>query len=112
MKRIRYAIIGAGTMGLEHIQNISLIKNAEVIAISDIHKKSITNIKKKIIYFKNHKDLIKKNIVDAYIISTPNFTHLKIIKDVLKTKKHILIEKPIAINTKECLKLKKLTKST
>ena len=49
MKRIRYAIIGAGTMGLEHIQNISLIKNAEVIAISDIHKKSITNIKKKII---------------------------------------------------------------
>ena len=51
MKRIRYAIIGAGTMGLEHIQNISLIKNAEVIAISDIHKKSITNIKKKIIRF-------------------------------------------------------------
>jgi len=115
MKKIRYAIIGAGTMGLEHIQNISLIKNAEVVAISDIHKKSITNIKKnikkKIIYFKNHKDLIKKNIVDVYIISTPNFTHLKIIKDILKTKKHILIEKPLAINTKECLKLKKLTKN-
>ena len=46
MKKIRYAIIGAGTMGLEHIQNILLIKNAEVVAISDIHKKSITNIKK------------------------------------------------------------------
>ena len=115
MKKIRYAIIGAGTMGLEHIQNISLIKNAEVVAISDIHNESIRIIKKKIkkkfLYFNNYKDLIKKDIVDAYIISTPNFTHLKILKDVLKTKKHILIEKPLTINTKECLKIKKLAKN-
>ena len=55
--------------------------------------------------------MIKKNIADAYIISTPNFTHLRILKDVLKTKKHILVEKPLVINTKECLKLKKLTKN-
>ena len=115
MKKIRYAIIGAGTMGLEHIQNISLIKNAEVVAMSDVHKKSINKIKKKIkkkfIYFENHKDLIKKDIVDVYIIATPNFTHSRILKDVLKTKKHILIEKPLSINTKECFKLKKLSKN-
>ena len=47
MKKIRYAIIGAGTMGLEHIQNISLIKNAEVVAISDVHNNSLIKIKKK-----------------------------------------------------------------
>ena len=115
MKKIRYAIIGAGTMGLEHVQNISLIKNADVVAISDIHNQSITKIKKKIkkkvLYFKNHKDLIKKNIADAYIISTPNFTHLRILKDVLKTKKHILIEKPLTVNTEECFKLKQITKN-
>ena len=115
MKKIKYAIIGTGTMGLEHIQNISLIKNAEVTAVSDINKNSLLKIKKKFnkkfLYFKNHKELIKKNIVDVYIISTPNFTHLKILKDVLKTKKHILIEKPLTINTKECLKLKKLSKN-
>ena len=47
MKTIRYAIIGAGTMGLEHIQNILLLKNAEVVAISDVHKNSLIKIKKK-----------------------------------------------------------------
>ena len=47
MKKIRYAIIGAGTMGLEHIQNISLIKNTEIVAIVDTHKQSIRTIKKK-----------------------------------------------------------------
>ena len=80
MKKIKYAIIGAGTMGLEHIQNISLIKNAEVVAISDIHKNSLIKIKKKLknnfLHFKCHKELIKKNIVDVYIISTPNFKRL------------------------------------
>ena len=83
-------------MGLEHIQNISLIKNAEVVAISDIHKNSLIKIKKKLknnfLYFKSHKELIKKNIVDVYIISTPNFTHLKILKDVLKTKNIFLLK--------------------
>ena len=44
MKTIRYAIIGAGTMGLEHIQNISLLKNAEVVAISDVHNLSLIHI--------------------------------------------------------------------
>ena len=60
MKKIKYAIIGAGTMGLEHIQNISLIKNAEVVAISDIHKNSLIKIKKKLknnfLHFKCHKE--------------------------------------------------------
>ena len=115
MKKIRYAIIGAGTMTREHIHNISIIKDAEVVAISDNHKQSIIKckkiLKKNVLFFKNHKELIKKNIVDAYIISTPNFTHLKILKDIFKTKKHILVEKPLTINIKECLKLKKLSKN-
>ena len=44
------------------------------------------------------------------MISSHNFTHIEILKDVIKTKKHILIEKPLCTNTKDCLKIKKLTK--
>ena len=35
MKKIKYGIIGAGTMAREHILNISLIDNAEVVALAD-----------------------------------------------------------------------------
>jgi len=115
MKKIRYAIIGAGTMTREHIHNISIIKDAEVVAISDIHKQSIIKckkiLKKNVLFFKNHKQLIKKNIADVYLISTPNFTHLKILKDVLKSKKHILVEKPLCVNTKDCIEFRKLAKN-
>ena len=114
MKIIKYGIIGAGTMAREHILNISLIENAEVVALSDPHDASLNQckdiLKKKVPCFKNHQDMIKENLVDVYLISSPNFTHIEILKDVIKTKKHILVEKPLCTNTKDCLEIKKLTK--
>ena len=35
METIRYGIIGAGIMGIEHIQNINHIECAEVVAVGD-----------------------------------------------------------------------------
>ena len=114
MKIIKYGIIGAGTMAREHILNISLIENAEVVALSDPHEASLNQckdiLKKKVPCFKNHQDMIKENLVDVYLVSSPNFTHIEILKDVIKTKKHILVEKPLCTNTKDCLEIKKLTK--
>ena len=114
MKIIKYGIIGAGTMAREHILNISLIENAEVVALSDPHEASLNQckdiLKKKVPCFKNHQDMIKENLVDVYLISSPNFTHFEILKDVIETKKHILVEKPLCTNTRDCLEIKKLTK--
>ena len=114
MKKIKYGIIGAGTMAREHILNISLIENAEVVALSDPHDASLNQckdmLKTKVPCFKNHQDMIKENLVDVYLISSPNFTHIGILKDVIKSKKHILVEKPLCTNTKDCLEIKRLTK--
>ncbi len=101
-------------MAREHILNISLIENAEVVALSDPHEASLNQcmdiLKTKVPCFKNHQDMIKENLVDVYLISSPNFTHIEILKDVIKTKKHILVEKPLCTNTKDCLEIKKLIK--
>ena len=114
MKKIKYGIIGAGTMAQEHILNISLIDNTEVVALADPNQDSLNKckeiLKTNVSCFKNHLEMIEKNIVDVYLISSPNFTHIEILKDVIKTKKHILVEKPLCTNTKDCLEIKKLTK--
>ena len=34
------------------------------------------------IVFENHKELIDADIVDAYIIATPNFTHIEVLRDL------------------------------
>ena len=41
MEKIKYGIIGAGTMAREHILNLSLIDEAEVVALSDPHEESL-----------------------------------------------------------------------
>ena len=40
-QKIKYAIIGTGAMGREHIRNIEIIENAEVVALCDTYEDSI-----------------------------------------------------------------------
>ena len=62
MNKISYAIIGCGSMGMEHIRNIALIENAEVTALCDNYNQSINNsleiLNKKVPTFNNHIDLL------------------------------------------------------
>ena len=40
-QKIKYGIIGAGSMGREHISNIAIIEEAEVVGLSDPHNNSL-----------------------------------------------------------------------
>ncbi len=112
-ERIRYAIIGAGTMGREHIRNIDIIDEAEVVALCDTNKNSIDQSLSTLVgdveIFSDLDKLIDANLVDAYIIATPNFTHINILKKIIKTNAHLLIEKPLCTTVKDCLDFQKLT---
>ena len=115
MSNVKYAIVGSGTMGQEHIKNINLIDNAEVVAICDNHEKSINQSKKlfknKVKIFESHVDLIQDGIADSYILATPNFTHFNILRDLLNTNAHLLVEKPLCTTVDDCKKFKKLAKN-
>ena len=105
---IKYGIIGTGVMGQEHIQNINIIANAEVVAICDINENSRNQakslVKDSTKFYNDLNELISNNIADAYIIATPNFTHFNILERILKTNKHLLIEKPLCTTTDDCKK--------
>ena len=110
---IKYAIIGSGTMGREHIRNINLLEDSEVVALCDNHKvyidESLKDLKNNPRIFSNHNELIEAKIADVYIIATPNFSHIDILKDIIKTKAHLLIEKPLCTNVRDCIHFKKIT---
>ncbi|MBT4435309.1 Gfo/Idh/MocA family oxidoreductase [bacterium] len=114
-KTIKYGIIGAGVMGQEHIHNINIIDNAEVVAVCDTNENSSNQarslIKDDAKFYNNIKDLISQNIADAYIIATPNFSHIDILERALKTNKHLLVEKPLCTTTKDCKKFEILSKN-
>ena len=41
-KKFRYGIIGAGSMGREHIRNVNIIDGAEIVALADPNADSIS----------------------------------------------------------------------
>ena len=112
---IKYGVIGTGVMGQEHIQNINLIENAEVLAICDTNEHSRNQakslVKESTKIYNNLNDLVSKNVADAYIIATPNFTHINVLEQILKTNKHLLIEKPICTTIDDCKKFELLSKN-
>jgi predicted dehydrogenase len=101
---IRYGIIGTGMMGCEHIRNLERIKNVDITAIADPNEKSRKwgikacgdRFKPKV--FEKYTDLLKSDEVDAVIIASPNFTHIDVMREVFKTDKHVLLEKPMCTN--------------
>ena len=62
-------------------------------------------------FYNDLNELISDNIADAYIIATPNFTHFNILERILKTNKHLLIEKPLCTTSEDCKKFELISKN-
>jgi predicted dehydrogenase len=92
MRVLSVGVIGYGVVGKRRIQHILDNKNLKLKYVSDIEfKKNFT--KKKVNYFINYLDLIKKkpNIV---FVTLPNYLAPKVTKLCLKNKIHVFCEKP------------------
>jgi len=58
----------------------------------------------------DYKDILNDNSVEAVAIATPDPSHYKITKDALEANKHVLVEKPFTLNSREAEELVKLAK--
>ncbi|MEL6435249.1 MAG: Gfo/Idh/MocA family oxidoreductase [Pseudomonadota bacterium] len=103
---LRYAVIGAGMMGQEHIRNITLLKDARVTAIADSNPQmrdeatalATAHGHNDVRTFETHAPLLNGVLddIDAFVVVTPNDTHIAIMRDLMATDKPVLLEKPSA----------------
>ena len=114
VQKIRYGLIGCGSMGREHIENIRALDGTQVTAIADTHAASrdaalalLQDAAHLPRVFTDHRDLLACGLCDAVVISTPNFTHIEMMRDALKTDLHILIEKPLVTRIEDGIVLMK-----
>ena len=106
-QHIRYGVIGTGMMGLEHIGNILAIPGAGVTAVSDPHRPSRQAAREAlddqdVAVFDNHRDLADSGLCDAVVVATPNMTHIDLLRDLLETDLHLLVEKPLCTRVEDC----------
>jgi predicted dehydrogenase len=99
---MRYAIIGSGMMGQEHMRNLALLPDAELVAIADsdqgmrARSAALANdLGQDITAFDNMQAMMQAAAPDAVIIATPNYTHYNVVTKVMDYGPAILLEKPM-----------------
>lgn len=110
MEKIRIGIIGCGGIANDkHLPAIKEQQNAEVSAYCDIiveraEKSNFVFSDGKGKVFKNYKELLKEKL-DAVYICTPNNLHCEMTVDALNSGKHVMCEKPMAMNYEETIRM-------
>ena len=103
MRKINFAIIGCGRIGLRHAEQI--VKFGNLIAVCDIDISKAEKVAKlsSAKSYNSIDSLIEnEKAVDLIAICTPNGLHFEHTIKCLNNKIHVLCEKPMAINLLDC----------
>ncbi|MBR5441738.1 MAG: Gfo/Idh/MocA family oxidoreductase [Clostridia bacterium] len=111
MSKLRVALIGNGGICRgSHVVNYVDDDRVEVVAFCDIIEERAAALRDKYYpdaaVYTDYKELLKDESIDAVDICTPNYLHSIIAVDAFKAGKHVLCEKPDAIDVTEVLKMK------
>jgi predicted dehydrogenase len=116
---VRVGVIGCGKIAerasLPNLVNYT--RKAKVVALCDINEAAAKAMKEKFEltdadFIKDYKKLVTRKDIDAVFVDTPNYLHEDMAIAAMKNKKHVLVEKPIAILAKAADNMAKTAKST
>lgn len=104
---IKFAVIGQGHIGKRHAEMIRRNPESELVAVCDVlPKEQIGLAEISEIYFTNFDDLISAGLdIDVVNICTPNGYHAEYAIKSLQAKKHVVLEKPIALTKADAEKV-------
>lgn len=101
-KPIKTGLLAYGMSGkIFHAPFIDAHQGFELTAIAERSKnlaqKDYPNIK----HLKNPEEILSDDAIELVVVNTPNFTHYQYAKEALHAGKHVLIEKPFTVISKE-----------
>jgi len=117
--KYKFNVIGCGLNGNEHIHVTYLEGRATILGVFDKNPGSIELAQKTFASFNPGQKLVVYDTleaacndpaVDALIISTPNYSHLEVLRAAMESGKHIFLEKPMATTVQDANKILQLAK--
>ena len=117
-KIIRVGIIGCGGIANgKHMRSLAKVADCEMVAFCDIiperAEKALADFGAPgAKAYTDYKELLKDPTIDVVHVCTPNRSHSFITVDALEAGKHVMCEKPMAINSAEAKKMLDAAKRT
>ena len=104
MKKVRFALVGCGRIASKHIDAIMESDNAELVAICDRDPNKFTKFQDKlnVAFYQDYDEMLQNEDIDVINILTPSGMHAKHTIDIVsKYKKHVVVEKPMALRLED-----------
>ena len=111
MQKIKAGIIGTGFIGPAHVEALRRLGNVEVAAVAERDadlaqaKANELSIPKS---YGDYRQLLADPDIQVVHNCTPNHLHFEVNRDILAAGKHVVSEKPLAMNSTESRELVKL----
>lgn len=107
MNRLKIGIIGSGGIAQScHMPAYASIpERCEMFAVADVNLDTAKAAAEKFAVphvFTDYRELLALDEIDAVSVATPNAFHMQPTVDALRAGKHVLCEKPMAMNADEC----------
>ena len=118
MKKLRIGIIGCGHIAnKKHMPSLKKLSCVEMVAFCDIIEEKAIKAKAEFgapdsKVYTDYKQLLEDKTIDAVHVCTPNRSHSFITVDALEAGKHVMCEKPMAINSAEAKSMLDAAKKT
>ncbi|MEH7305846.1 Gfo/Idh/MocA family protein [Neobacillus drentensis] len=118
MGLVRIGVIGIGNMGSSHVQMLyqGRINGAELTAVCSRNESRIEWVKSQtkgnVKIFKDEESFFNDSEIDAVLIATPHYSHPKLATEAFAKGKHVLIEKPAGVYTKNVLEMNAAAKAS
>lgn len=113
-ERVRVGVIGVGYWGPNHVRNFAQASGADLRAVCDLkidRLKVIQAHNPSVRVTTDLGDLLKDDAVEALVIAVPASLHYAVARQALEHNKHVLVEKPMAMSSKEARELIRLAEA-
>lgn len=104
MKMLNVAIVGCGAISQTHIDAVKKYPNAQVYAVCDIDELKAGKVawEQECRYYVDFEEMLEDADIDVVHVCTPHYLHFPMVCKTLEKNKHVLTEKPLGLNEREC----------
>lgn len=107
-RMIRVAVVGAGRWGINHVRAFARIESADVRAVCDASDEALGKAQKLVPgarLERSYEAVLAADDVDAVVLATPAKAHAEMAIAALRAKKHVLVEKPLALSAADAIRV-------
>jgi predicted dehydrogenase len=101
---VKIGLIGCGYWGPNYARVLHSMPSVKVVTCSDLDSKKLEKLKHQfpaVAVTQNYLDILADAQVDTVVVSTQATTHFEIVKKCLEADRHVLVEKPLAMEEGE-----------